>query len=273
MASSTDLRYSSGNCHMLIVAFSLIQSSNGVSFDSPVSLKTTLATESLLAESLKLMSLKKKEKINILRGCNRRKLSHNRINIFYAEHHSSKVAECYFHYRDEFSLFVNFFNTHEIPANYSLASFNPRVFYGAIHGLLLIAHIYGLNYEGILNSSGTTSNIRQGTNYQRQPIRQFNCLDLILLASRAKQFGWYDTTLRLLKYASNTIKKNLDSIDLERFILSIKSVAEKGLSAQEGDELFDLRSRTFISISERFDLFTKICLRNITFTDFKISLQ
>ena len=82
-----------------------------------------------------------------------------------------------------------------------LPRFNHHVFHDAVQGLLLIEHIYGLNYNNISDASDITPKIRQATKYQRTMIRQFNSFDLILLASRAIQFGWHDSALRLLNFA------------------------------------------------------------------------
>ena len=87
-------------------------------------------------------------------------------------------------------------------------------------------------------------------------------------------YGYLDAKTFIYKNNGKNLYCNIakPSTDPDRITSANKSVAERGLAAQKGDEVFDLRSRIFMSITQRFDLVTKSKVEK-TFYCSKFALQ
>ena len=229
-------------------------------FDSPTALQNIFHREMTLVDDLTNVYLKKSKELNRLEQNlkHMRKRTRGQVLYQYYRLHEKRSQNCYDRYENDSELDVNNKN-HPKSSSFrsNLFSKEPSadIFNGAVDGLLMLHHVYGLDFSNVV-----TEDVKNATaNYQKILTgRTLTYFDLILLSVRAIAVVWYGNAIQILDTAakrfqsSSSLKRNLYLFH-HLIVPYLTFIAKNGILMQQNDPTFDIDSRSFPFSTLRFD--------------------
>ena len=231
-------------------------------FDSPAALQNIFHREMTLIDDLTNVYLKKSKELNRLEQNvnNIRKKTRGQVSYQYYRLHKKRSQNCYARYQNDNELDVNNENRQKsssFRSNFFSKEPSADVFNGAVDGLLMLHHVYNLDFSNVVTE---VEDVRNATaNYHKiLTAKMLTYFDLILLSVRAITAVWYYNAIQILDIAdkrfqgSSSLKRKLSHFH-HLFVPYLTFIAKNGILMQQTDPTFDIDSRLFPFSTSRFD--------------------
>ena len=233
-------------------------------FDSPAALQNILFDEMSPVGDLTDIYLRKYKELDCLtQNLNHMaKEMHSRILHRYCRLHNKNLINCLKLFENIHKLNVRNKTKQKsspIRTNFFIKDSSDDVFNGAVHGLLLLQHVYDIDFSNLLTEDEYVKNAsiishKISSRFGRTLIYQ----DLLLLSIHAVTVAWYGNAIRILNIAakhfqSHSSLKGKMPLSHHFIVPYLTFVAKGGILMQQNDPTFDIGSRLLPFSTSRFD--------------------
>ena len=233
-------------------------------FDSPAALQNIFYDEMSLVGDLTDMYLSKYRELD----CLTQNLNHmakemkSSIPYQYCRLNKKRLLNCVELYENNHILNVRnktFQKSSSIRTNLFLEDSSHDVFTGAVHGLLLLQHVYDIDFSNLVTKdeydrNTSTISHKISSRFGRTLIYH----DLLLLSIHAIAVAWYGNAIQILNIAAkhfqshSSLKRKMPLF--HHFIVPyLTFVAKGGILMQQNDPTFDIGSRLLPFSTSRLD--------------------